>query len=257
MYIDTHAHLYSKQFDEDIDVVINSAINAKVLKIYLPNIDLESIKTMHLLSEKHPDNCFPMMGLHPCSVKDDYKSVLDSMKVHLDQNTYYGIGETGVDLYWDVTFKKEQIEAFEIQIEWAKHYKLPIIIHSRESLDLTIEIIEKHKDDDLRGIFHCFNGTVKQCQRIVDTNFMMGLGGVVTFKKAKLDEMIAYMPLDKMLLETDAPYLAPVPYRGKRNESSYIPLVAQKIAEVRNLQIEVIMDRTTKNANQIFSKADN
>jgi TatD DNase family protein len=257
MYIDTHAHLYLEQFDEDIDVVINSAINANVLKIYLPNIDLESIKKMHVLAKNYPDNCFPMMGLHPCSVKDDFESVLDTMKGYLDKDVYYGIGETGVDLYWDVTFKKEQITAFETQIEWAKHYKLPIIIHSRDSLDLTIEIIENHKGDDLTGIFHCFNGTAEQCRRIVDTNFMMGLGGVTTFKKANLDEMIQYMPMDLMLLETDAPYLAPTPFRGKRNESSYIPLIAKKVAEAKNIDISEIMNVTTANANRIFSKADN
>ncbi len=257
MYIDTHAHLYLEQFDEDIDVVINSAINANVLKIYLPNIDLESINNMHVLAKNYPDNCFPMMGLHPCSVKDDFESTLDIMKEYLDQGVYYGIGETGVDLYWDVTFKKEQVAAFERQIEWAKNYKLPIIIHSRESLDLTIEIIEKHKGDDLTGIFHCFNGTIDQCRRIVETNFMMGLGGVTTFKKANLDEVIQYMPMDTMLLETDAPYLAPTPFRGKRNESCYIPLVAKKIAEVRNVEISKIMNVTTANANRIFSKADN
>jgi len=257
MYIDTHAHLYSEKFNEDIDVVINSAINANVLKIYLPNIDLESINTMHTLAETYPNNCYPMMGLHPCSVKENFKSILQKMKAYLDERGYHGIGETGVDLYWDTTFEKEQIEAFEIQIEWAKEFGLPIIIHSRDSLDLTIEIIEKHKGDNLTGIFHCFNGTTDQCKRIVDANFMMGLGGVVTFKKANLEEMIAYMPMDRMLLETDAPYLAPTPFRGKRNESSYIPLIAEKIATVRNVGVEEIMHTTTSNANRIFSKAGN
>jgi len=257
MYIDTHAHLYSEQFNEDIDVVINNAINAKVLKIYLPNIDLQSIEGMNLLQRTYPDHCFPMMGLHPCSVKDDYQDVLKTMKGFLDNGLYFGIGETGIDLYWDITFKTEQIDAFETQIEWAKSSGLPIIIHSRESLDLTIEIIEKHKSESLKGIFHCFNGTVDQCKRIVDIDFMMGLGGVTTFKKANLDDMIRYLPMNNMLLETDAPYLAPTPFRGKRNESSYIPLIAEKIADIRNVDIEEIMEATTINASKIFSKADN
>ena len=210
---------------------------------------------MNNLATKYPENCFPMMGLHPCSVKADFGEVLSTMKSHLENGNYFGIGETGIDLYWDTTFEKEQIEAFQQQIEWAKEYKLPVIIHSRESLDMTIEMIEKNKGDDLKGIFHCFNGTIDQCQRIMECNFMMGLGGVTTFKKANLDDMISYMPLEYMLLETDAPYLAPTPFRGKRNESSYIPIIAAKVADVKNIEVESIMKITSSNAQRIFSKA--
>ncbi len=253
MYIDTHAHIYSDKFTDDIDQVIVRALDSKVNKIFMPNIDIESITGMHGLADRYSDMCYPMMGLHPCSVDKEYKSILTEMKSHIDSGRkYFGIGETGIDLYWDVSFKKEQIAAFEMQIEWAKTYQLPIIIHSRDSLDLTIDIISNYQDGSLSGIFHCFNGTKDQCRQIADVNFYMGLGGVITYKNAGLNDMVSYMPQEYMLLETDAPYLSPVPKRGKRNESAYVPYVVDKICEVRNEEIKQVSSYTTLNAKKIF-----
>jgi len=252
MYIDTHAHLYSEQFNDDQNDMVQRAIDANVQKMFLPNIDSTTIPAMHQLCEKFPNHCYPMMGLHPCSVKGDYKKELEIVKKQIDEQKYFGVGETGIDLYWDTTFKVEQIEAFKFQINLAKENNLPIIIHSRESLDMTIQIIEESQDGNLRGVFHCFNGSIAQSKKIVDLNFMMGLGGVITFKNANLDEMIKELPCEKIILETDAPYLSPVPYRGKRNESAYIPLVAQKLSEIRNEVIGSIMSYTTENASKLF-----
>ena len=196
-----------------------------------------------------------MMGLHPCSVKEDFHRELDLIVTELDKRKYYGIGETGIDLYWDVTFKTEQIEAFEFQINLAKEHDLPIIIHSRDSLDLTIEIIEKHHDSSLKGIFHCFNGNIDQAQRIQKVGFMMGLGGVITFKNAKMGEVVNQMDPEFIVLETDAPYLSPVPYRGKRNESSYVLHVAEKLAEFKSISIEEVASFTTNNAKRLFGVA--
>jgi TatD DNase family protein len=257
MYIDAHAHIYSDKFIDDIDQVIERAKNNKVNKIFMPNIDLESINRMNLLADKYESICYPMMGLHPCSVDESYKDVLDRMYSMMSEGRkYYGIGETGIDLYWDVKFKKQQVHAFEMQIEWAKEYHLPIIIHSRESLDLTIDIISNYQDGTLNGIFHCFNGSIDQCRKIADLNFYMGLGGVITYKNAGLNDMVAYMPSEYMLLETDAPYLSPVPHRGKRNECGYIPHVVDKITEVRNETTMQVGGYTTSNAKKIFKFED-
>ncbi len=252
MLIDTHAHLYLQQFKHDIDDVVNRAKLLKISGIFLPNIDRNSINDLHRLCDAYPDLCHPLMGLHPCSVNSDYRDELAFIKSVLSRRSYFGIGETGIDLYWDQTYKKEQIDAFEQQIEWAKEYDVPIIIHSRDSLDLTIELIRTHQDGSLKGIFHCFNGTVDQCREVSDLNFLMGLGGVITYKNAGLDEMVRYMPYENMVLETDAPYLSPVPYRGKRNESSYIAFVAEKVSQLRKDDVEVVMEKTTLNAQNIY-----
>jgi len=257
MFVDTHAHLYLEQFNEDIDIIIRRAMDSNVKKIYLPNIDSSTINQMHDLEDKFPEQCFSMMGLHPCSVKEDYKQELNLLSSWLEKRKYHGIGETGIDLYWDKTFKEQQIEAFEFQIDLAKKYKLPIIIHSRESLDLTIEIIEKHQSEGLKGIFHCFNGTINQAQKILDCNFTMGLGGVISYKNAKLGDMVSFLPEASYVLETDAPYLSPVPYRGKRNESSYIPVIANKVAEFKEISVEEVMVQTTKNALRLFEQQNN
>lgn len=253
MYIDSHSHLFLDQYSDDIDDVMQRASAIGIQKIFLPNIDVTTIKKMNDLASKYPSICFPMVGLHPCYVKKDYKAQLEVIEYELENNTYYGVGETGIDLYWDKTFKKEQIEAFRYQIELSKKYNLPIIIHSRESLDLTIELVTEMQDGNLKGIFHCFNGTVEQCKKVVDVGFMMGLGGVITFKKAGLDDMVAYMPEENILLETDSPYLSPTPYRGKRNESAYIDLVAKKVAEVKGWNLEKVQNLTTRNAENLFS----
>ena len=252
MFIDTHAHLYAKELIEDIDNVIKRARNNGVQKIFMPNIDSSSIKSMNHIAEKYPDTCYPMIGLHPCYVKENYRAQLDVLVSELTSSTYFGIGETGIDLHWDVTFKKEQIESFEFQIELSKKHNLPIIIHSRESLDLTIEIIKSHQDDNLQGIFHCFNGSKEQCKKVADLGFMMGLGGVITFKKANLGDMVSYMPNEYMVLETDAPYLSPTPHRCKTNECAYMPLVAMKISEFKDMPVNEVKKITTSNAEKIF-----
>jgi len=252
MYIDTHAHLYLDKFKEDIDEVINRALDLDIRKIYLPNIDSSTTEDMNQLSKKFPEVCFPMIGLHPCSVKENYKEELEHIDEELQGKIYYGIGETGIDLYWDKTFKAEQIKAFEYQIDLARSSNLPIIIHSRESLDLTIDIITQNQDGKLRGIFHCFNGTIEQTRKISDINFLMGLGGVITYKNAKLDGMLEYVSMDRVVLETDSPYLSPVPFRGKRNESSYLRKVAEKLSTVKGYDLEIIKEKTTHNADALF-----
>ncbi len=252
MYIDTHAHLYLEQFNEDIDQVLARAQNSGVGKIFLPNINSETLAAMNNLGQQYPKLCYPLIGLHPCYVKENYKDELAIIESELAQGQYYGIGETGIDLYWDLTYKTNQIRSFEFQIDLAKKYKLPIIIHSRDCLDLTLDIIESNQDGTLTGIFHCFNGDKAQCKKAADMGFHMGLGGVITFKKANLGDMVAYAPQDYLLLETDAPYLSPAPNRGKRNESGYLPLVAMKMAEFRSQPVTEIRDFTTANAEKLF-----
>ena len=255
MFIDSHAHLYLPQFHDDIDEVIQRAIDSNVQKIFLPNIDSSTTESMFRLSEKYPDVCYPMMGLHPCSVKENYKEELAHIKEIKEQRKIYGVGELGIDLYWDKSFKKEQIIAFETQIEWAIEWKLPIIIHSREALPLTIEIVENMQHEDLRGVFHCFAGTLEQAERIRAVGFYMGVGGVATFKNGGMDKTLPDMDLDGIILETDSPYLPPVPYRGKRNESAYIPFVAERIALLKDIALEEVMKKTTVNSQQLFGLA--
>jgi len=255
MFIDSHAHLYLPQFEDDIDEVIQRAIDSNVQKIFLPNIDSTTTDAMFKLSEKYPDVCYPMMGLHPCSVKENYKEELTHIKEIKEQRNIYGVGELGIDLYWDKSFKEEQIAAFQTQIEWAIEWKLPIIIHSREALPLTIEIVENMKHQDLTGVFHCFAGTVEQAERIRAVGFYMGIGGVSTFKNGGMDKTLPDMDLEGLILETDSPYLPPVPYRGKRNESSYIPIVAERIAILKDIALEEVMKKTTYNSQQLFGLA--
>lgn len=255
MFIDTHAHLYLEQFSEDLPSIIENAKLANVHKIFLPDIDSSTTQSMNNICKTYPDILYPMIGLHPCSVKEEYKKELSHVEEQLGNGTYYGVGETGIDLHWDVTFKAQQIEAFEIQIQWAKKYDLPIIIHSREALDLTIELIAEHQDGSLTGVFHCFNGNLDQSNRIQDLGFYMGLGGVITYKKADMGEVVSNMKMQHILLETDAPYLSPVPHRGKRNESSYIPFIAKKVSEFKDQSETEVMEQTTINAKILFQKA--
>jgi len=251
--IDTHTHLYSDQFDEDRDEVILNAINNGVDKLFLPNIDLESIDGMHALAKKYPNNCFPMMGLHPCSVGEDYKTVLNEMKTHLENNKYIAIGEIGMDLYWDKTLKNEQADALKVQIEWAKQMKLPIVIHVRDAFDEIFEVIDPLNDDTLTGIFHCFTGNIDQANKVLNYGgFKLGLGGVLTFKNSGLDKVVDQIDMEHLVLETDSPYLAPTPNRGKRNESVYVNLVAEKLATIKQLGLDEIDRITTQNALDIF-----
>ena len=252
MLIDTHSHLYLPQFDDDIDLVIENAIKKNIEKIYLPNIDSSTIKRMKNLENKYPDLFRSMIGLHPGSVDKNYKKELDIVEKELTKGIYAGVGEVGIDLYWDKSFKNEQIDAFEIQVKWAKKYNLPVIIHARDAMDLTIDIIERNQSENLTGIFHCFTGNINQAFRIMKTGFLMGIGGIVTYKNSGLDKVVIEIPMEYIVLETDSPYLPPVPYRGKRNESSYITYITKKIAEIKNLPIEEVVKITSDNAIRLF-----
>lgn len=252
--IDTHCHLYLEEFSADRAAVIKRAEGAGVRKFFLPNIDSSSVEAMLNLA-RADSSCLPMMGLHPCSVNENWKKeIANTEKWLFEKDTkWYGVGETGLDYYWDKTFIPAQKENFQQHIDWAKQLKLPIIIHSRDALDDCIEMIEKNKNENLHGIFHCFSGTMQQAERIMGLDFYMGIGGVITFKKAGLAELVADMPLNYMVLETDSPYLSPVPFRGKRNESSYLKFVVSKIAEVKNQSEEEIAEITTINAQKVFN----
>ncbi len=251
-WIETHAHIYLPEFEDDLDGVIKNAKTAGVERIYMPNIDSKTIESMLRVEDKYENYCIPMMGLHPCYVKNEYKKELDIIKSWLDRRAFCAIGEIGLDLYWDKTHLDEQIAAFETQINWAKELGLPIVIHCRESIDLTIEIIEKHQDGNLKGIFHCFSGTSEHAKKIIDLNFLLGIGGVATFKNGGLDKVIPSMDLEHIVLETDSPYLAPTPHRGKRNQPSYIPIIASKIAELKNCEVIKVSKTTTINAERVF-----
>lgn len=258
--IDTHAHLYAEQFDNDRDTVIEDAIRQGVEYFFLPNIDSTSIEGMLALASKYPGKCFPMMGLHPCYVtktyKDDLmvvKEWLKKMKENETPHRFWAVGEIGIDLYWDKTYFNEQQEAFREQITLAKEYGLPIIIHTRNSFDETLSIVKEMNDDSLKGIFHCFSGNTEQALEVIAlAGFKLGIGGVVTFKNSGVDKVVEAVGLEHIVLETDAPYLAPVPYRGKRNESAYVRLVAEKIAAVKNIPVEEVARVTTKNALELF-----
>jgi TatD DNase family protein len=250
--IDTHCHLYTKEFNEDIGAVIQRASAIGVTKFYLPAIDKSCTESMNVLEEKYPNKCFAMAGLHPCSVNENYEEEIAHVKWQLQQRTFCGIGETGLDFYWDKTFIKQQYECLEIQIELALEYNIPLILHTRDALHETIEVIKKYKNTALTGIFHCFGGSLEQANDIIKTGFYMGIGGVLTYKNAGLAEILKHVDMQHLVLETDAPYLTPVPFRGKRNESSYLKYVAEKLAEVKNLSVEEVERITTENAEKIF-----
>lgn len=249
---DTHSHLYDNKFAEDQKEVIERAFEENVNRIFLPNVDQHTVKGMMDIVAKHPQQCFPMMGLHPCHVKEDYKEELAILKNHLDSNDFCAVGEIGMDLYWDKKFVEEQKDTFRTQIHWAKEKELPIAIHCRDAFDEIFEILESERDEKLRGIFHCFTGTLEQAHQAIDLNFHLGIGGVITFKKAGLDKVIEQIDLKHLVLETDSPYLAPSPNRGKRNESSYLIHIAQKIADLHQVSIQEIADITTENSKTIF-----
>lgn len=250
--IDTHAHLYAKEFDEDRDEMIQKSIDQGVSQIYLPNIDSSSIEAMLTLEATYPEHCVAMMGLHPCYVKENYKEELKVVQSWLNKRPFCAIGEIGIDLYWDKTFVKEQEEAFYTQAQWALDLDIPIVIHSRDATDYVIQLLKNINNTKLRGIFHCFTGTLREAELIIELGFYLGIGGVVTFKNAGLDKTVAELDLDNLVLETDAPYLAPKPYRGKRNESAYTRLVAEKVAAVKGVSLEEVATITTQNALSVF-----
>ena len=251
MYTDTHTHLYDERLVAD-EHQIQRCIDAGVTAMYMPNCDSGTIAGMLALADQWPQNCMPMMGLHPTYVKENYHDELAIVKDWLAKRKFYAVGEIGLDYYWDITFKQQQKEAFETQIDLALAYDLPIVIHSRESTGDCIEIVKKKQKGNLRGIFHCFGGSFEEARAITRLGFHLGIGGVVTYKKSALPDVLRQIPLASIVLETDAPYLAPVPYRGKRNESAYIPVIAEKLAEIYNLPVEEIGRITTANAATIF-----
>jgi TatD DNase family protein len=254
IFIDTHTHLFSPSFNEDRTDAVQRAINAGVDKLLLPNIDVDSISSMYDLCNQFPNNCFPMMGLHPGSVDEHWERNLEVIKEHLFTRNNLAVGEIGMDLYWDKTFQDAQAQAFRQQISWAKELKLPIIIHAREAFEEIFDIVDELNDDSLRGIFHCFTGTLEQAQKIQEYGgFMLGLGGVLTYKKSGLDEVVKDIPLDMIVLETDSPYLPPTPHRGKRNESAYLIHIAEKLAEIKQMKLTEVADLTTANARQMFN----
>ena len=249
---DTHAHLYSEAFDEDRDKVIQNAIDQGIERFFIPSIDSSYTKSMLELELQYPRNMFLMMGLHPTHVKENYKEELKHVELMLSKRHFYAIGEIGIDLYWDKTYLNEQQEAFKFQIHLAKKYGLPIVIHCRDSFDEIFEVLEEEKAEDLFGIFHCFTGTEEQAKRALSYNMKLGIGGVVTFKNGKIDTFLNKIDLNHIVLETDSPYLAPVPYRGKRNESVYLLQVLKKLSMIYGLDEKVIANITTQNSKEVF-----
>ena len=254
MLIDTHAHVYSKNFINDVEQILQRAKDAGISQIYLPAIDLETHEAMLQLEAKHPQYLQSMMGVHPCSINANYAEEMRVAENYLRDRTFCAVGEIGIDLYWDKTFLEEQKNCFIQQMHWAEDLKIPIAIHSRESMEITIAILEENKWYTQGGIFHCFTGNTEQAKRVIDHGFYLGIGGVVTYKNSGLDSVVRDIALDYMVLETDAPYLSPIPHRGKRNEPSYVKFVAQKIAEVKEVDYAVVAEVTTRNAYKIFTK---
>lgn len=252
MITDTHTHLYSEQFDEDRDEVIKKAMSLGIKRFFIPAIDSNYYESMFALEQSFPDHIFLMAGLHPTHVKEDFKGELEIVKHHLDTHRFYAVGEIGMDLYWDKTFVKEQQEAFFTQIAWAKERSLPIVIHCRDAFDEIFEVLDQVNDDRLYGIFHCFTGNKQQALRAIDLGFKLGIGGVVTFKNGGLDKFLPEIPLKHIVLETDAPYLAPTPYRGKRNESSYLINVLGKLVDIYGEDPAEIARITTLNSKNVF-----
>ncbi len=253
-FIDTHTHLYAEQFEEDRDLIIEKAVEEGVSKFFLPNIDSTSIEGMKSLVAKYPKRCYPMMGLHPCSVNGEVEKELQLVREELAAHKFLAVGEIGIDLYWDRTFLAEQEWAFRQQINWAKELNLPIVIHCRESFNEILKILDEENDERLRGIFHCFTGNLEQANHILSyQDFKLGIGGVVTFKNAGLDKVVAELSLADLVLETDSPYLAPAPFRGKRNESAYLKRIAEKVAEIQKISLSKVAEQTTANALQIFN----
>ncbi len=251
--IDTHAHIYLSDFEDDLDSIIQNSKDTGIEKIFMPNIDSNSIGSMLALEKRFDNYCIPMMGVHPCDIKNNYKEELQIAKSWCDKREFCAIGEIGIDLYWDKTFIEQQVKAFETQINWAKDLNIPIVIHCRESLDMTIDIVSKYQDGNLKGIFHCFSGDTEHAKKITDLNFLLGIGGVVTFKNGGLDKVLPEVDLNNLVLETDSPYLTPTPFRGKRNEPAYLVHIITKIAELHNCRIEDVAEITTKNALNIFN----
>jgi TatD DNase family protein len=249
---DTHTHLYYETDPQKRSELLQRCFDQQVQRLFLPNVDVASIAMIDELVALYPENCFAMAGLHPCDVKEDFKQVLDQIYQSIAGRKIYAIGEIGIDLYWDKSTLEIQKTAFRKQIGWAKALDLPIVIHCREAFDEIFEVLEQEKDEKLRGILHCFTGNLDQALQAIDLGFYLGIGGVLTYKKAGLDQVLKYVPVEHLVLETDSPYLAPVPFRGKPNESSYLVYIAKKLAEVYGISVEEIAEITTSNSRKIF-----
>ncbi|EON79419.1 Putative deoxyribonuclease YcfH [Lunatimonas lonarensis] len=252
-FIDTHAHIYSTKFGNEADSLIRQSLERGVRRIYMPNVDLDTIEPMLALEARFPGVCFPTIGLHPCDVGTDFEDVLAKMEQLMEQRDFVAVGETGIDLYWDKTFFGEQQDALKVQLGWAKSKGWPIILHCRESMAETIEVVQAAYEVGLTGIFHCFSGTVSQAREIMEMGFYLGVGGTVTYKNSGVGEVIKAVGLDAVVLETDAPYLAPIPFRGKRNSPEHIPVIAARLSEIMGCSIEEIAERTTLNALSVFN----
>lgn len=250
--VDTHCHLYSEEFELDQEAVLQRAFSEGINKFYLPAIDSSAIPAMLALEKKFPGKCMAMMGLHPCYVKENFQQELIVVKDWLSNRNFSAVGEIGLDYYWDKTFAAEQVIAFRNQIEWSIEYKLPIVIHTRNAMQETIEIVKEYVPEGVRGIFHCFSGSFENAIEIIEAGFYLGIGGVLTYKNAGLVNVLSKIDLKNLVLETDAPYLSPVPFRGKRNESSYLKYVVEKLAEIKNCSVETVAKVTTENAEKIF-----
>lgn len=252
MLIDTHSHIYLSEFDSDRTEMLERAKRQGISRLLLPAIDSSTHNQMLKLEEQYPDACLSMIGVHPCSVKENYIEELKIASNYLERRTFKAVGETGLDFYWDKTFTKEQYASFQAQIELALHFDIPVVIHSRNSIDECINVISTYQTGKLKGIFHCFSGNLQQAEKIIDLGFYLGIGGVVTFKNSGLDKVMAHLDLNKVVVETDAPYLAPVPFRGKRNEPAYLKFVIEKISEIKKITEEEIARITTENAKNLF-----
>ncbi len=251
-FIDSHAHVYDQQFDEDIQDVMERCQEAAVSTIYMPNIDHASVDAMLERELRYPAQCVAMMGLHPGSVKRDFERELYQVEAWLDRRPFAAVGEIGLDYHWDVTFKTQQQEALRVQLAFAKKYKLPIVLHTRDSFADVVALVEE-QSEGLRGVFHCFTGTAEEAKRITDLGFYLGLGGVATFKNGGMGEVIPHLDRERVVLETDSPYLAPVPHRGRRNEPSHVPLIGRRVAELWDVDLETVAQQTTENARRLFS----
>ena len=252
MMIDTHCHLYADAFNEDRPAMMERAFAAGIDRFYLPAIDSSILPEMLQMETDYPGRCFAMMGLHPCSVKENYEEEMQIAAGWLAKRKFAAIGETGLDFYWDKTFIQQQYDAFKRQVQWAKQYNIPVVIHSRESTRECIDVIKEMHGPGLTGIFHCFGGSMEEAQEITGLGFYLGIGGVITYKNSGLAAVIEKIPIDHLVLETDAPYLTPAPFRGKRNESAYLTYIAQKIADVKNIPVETVTAATTRNAENLF-----
>ncbi len=252
-FVDTHAHIYLQEFNQDFDKVIDNAIESGVTKIILPSVDMSSHKQLMFLCNRYYGIVFPAIGLHPSSVKENFIEEIYFVQDELERSSYFAIGETGIDLYWDKTYLKQQIEAFKIQLKFSLEFDLPIIIHQRESFEEILKILEQPEFSKVRGVFHCFAGDVETAERCIKLGFYLGIGGVVTYKNSKMAEVVKQISLKHIVLETDAPYLPPVPYRGKRNEPSYIPLISAKIAEIKQCAVNEVAHITSSNAVRLFN----